>query len=237
MKHQYFGDISDYKKYSVLRTISDTGQFKILVCWMLTSDDKRTDGENNIYLNNPKTWRSFEPDIFDFIHTQIILNKKKDLHTVELNNVIPNATYLWDIVPDNKKERKSFFDKVKHSINGQDIIFMDPDNGIATRSIVKGRKNSSKYIFWDEIGDLWNGDSSLLIYQHFPRVNRMEYTMRLVGEMRRRIEVKNIFSIATSYMVYFLLTKDQHKKRFESLKGDIDGKWKNEISVQYFDCG
>jgi hypothetical protein len=39
MKNQYFGDINDYRKYGLLRILSDEGSMRTGVCWMLTRDD------------------------------------------------------------------------------------------------------------------------------------------------------------------------------------------------------
>ena len=53
MKNQYFGDINDYQKYGLLRTISrDTG-LRLAVCWMLTPDDGRSDGKKTGYVDRP----------------------------------------------------------------------------------------------------------------------------------------------------------------------------------------
>ena len=43
MKHQYFGDIYDYLKYSLLRQLSPDGEISTVVCWLLTKDDERGD--------------------------------------------------------------------------------------------------------------------------------------------------------------------------------------------------
>lgn len=39
VKHQYVGDINDYRKYALLRALSAGGANRIGVCWMLTPDD------------------------------------------------------------------------------------------------------------------------------------------------------------------------------------------------------
>jgi hypothetical protein len=44
VKNQYFGDISDYRKYDLLRALAVVGGLKIGVAWMLTPEDGRTDG-------------------------------------------------------------------------------------------------------------------------------------------------------------------------------------------------
>ena len=44
MKEQYVGDISDYRKYALLRALAGPGGLKPRVCWMLTPPDQRADG-------------------------------------------------------------------------------------------------------------------------------------------------------------------------------------------------
>lgn len=56
MKNQYFGDINDYRKYSLLRAIIRAGGFRIMAAWMLTPDDASTDGKFVSYLENPDKW-------------------------------------------------------------------------------------------------------------------------------------------------------------------------------------
>ena len=44
MKDQYFGDVNDYLKYGLLRALQSQGDLKLLVAWMLTPNDARSDG-------------------------------------------------------------------------------------------------------------------------------------------------------------------------------------------------
>jgi hypothetical protein len=39
VKNRYFGDINDYRKYGLLRALTNYGEIKTAVCWMLTTDD------------------------------------------------------------------------------------------------------------------------------------------------------------------------------------------------------
>lgn len=65
MKNQYFGDINDYRKYGLLRILADSGKLKIGICWMLTSDDKRSDGRRISYLQSPSKWSDYDKDLFE----------------------------------------------------------------------------------------------------------------------------------------------------------------------------
>ena len=65
MKNQYFGDINDYKKYGLLRSVIDATGLQVSLAWMLTPDDGRPDGRFIEYLNKPEKYRDFDPLLFD----------------------------------------------------------------------------------------------------------------------------------------------------------------------------
>jgi len=62
MKNQYFGDINDYRKYGLIRILSDGGIIRTGICWMLTPDDTRTDVKFTQYLAKPEEYKKFDPD-------------------------------------------------------------------------------------------------------------------------------------------------------------------------------
>lgn len=57
MKEQYVGDISDYRKYALLRALSAGGEVRIGVCWMLTPPDGSSDGNKLAHPLRNCTWR------------------------------------------------------------------------------------------------------------------------------------------------------------------------------------
>lgn len=67
MKHQYVGDINDYRKYVLLRALSAGGANRIGECWMLTPDDGGTDGNKLGFLQQPDRFRHFDPELFDIL--------------------------------------------------------------------------------------------------------------------------------------------------------------------------
>ena len=67
MKNQYFGDINDYRKYGLIRILSDGGIIRTGICWMLTPDDTRTDGKFTEYLAKSEEYKKFDPDLYDFL--------------------------------------------------------------------------------------------------------------------------------------------------------------------------
>lgn len=235
MKHQYFGDLSDYKKYSILRLLANNGSIKILISWLLTENDNRNDGKRNSYLFQRTKWRWFEPDIFDLLFDSVVTRKNQNLFLVEQNKIIPCAKYYWSTLSDLPNERKKYFDDLSKLTVNMDLVFLDPDNGIAPPSVKIGHKNSSKYIYIDEIMKLWQKELSVLIYQHFPRVNRKEYINKQVLNLIANLPTKIIYAIQTTHMVYFLLLQDKHISEFKTLKSRIEDKWADQIKVYQFE--
>jgi len=67
MKNQYFGDIHDYRKYGLIRILSDKGSIRTGICWMLTPNDTRTDGKFKDYLAKPEKYKKYDSDLYDFL--------------------------------------------------------------------------------------------------------------------------------------------------------------------------
>src|SRR5512138_3665052 len=63
MKNQYFGDISDYRKYGLLRALLSQGVPSLLVAWMLTPDDASRDGARRSYLDDQR-WETLDRPLF-----------------------------------------------------------------------------------------------------------------------------------------------------------------------------
>ena len=194
----------------------------------------RTDGNNNGYFQKVGEWRHYESDIFDFLYESVVVKKIKDLDLVEKQNIIPGASYFTKILSDNLFDRQLYFERLGKIVKSYDLVFFDPDNGIAIPSVIKGRKNSSKYIYWDEMEDIWKRGLSLLVYQHFPRVNRLKYINNIFEQIKEKLKVGEIYAIKTTHMVYFLLLQDKHKINFLVLKKKITSKWDNIIEVVHY---
>lgn len=65
MKDQYFGDVNDFVKYGVLRTLQRTAKLSLGICWCLTADDGTGHGELRGYLDEPDRWRKFDRELFE----------------------------------------------------------------------------------------------------------------------------------------------------------------------------
>jgi hypothetical protein len=231
MKNQYFGDINDYRKYGLLRILTNRGELKTAICWMLTPDDGRSDGGRVGYLLQPGRWRELDPLLFDHLSDIVLRRGLRNVSEIENLDILPSCVFLTDIVPDDRESRGAYFQRLMDLARGCDLTFFDPDNGIEVETKQVGRKDSSKYLYWDEIERFWNAGHSLLIYQHFPRVKRASFIAGKARELMRRTGVPEVVSFRTSHVVFFLVPQAERLEFFKERRAEVEGLWGRQIRV------
>jgi hypothetical protein len=227
MKNQYFGDINDYLKYGLLRCFANAG-LRAGVCWMLTPDDGRSDGRKIDYLMKPHLWREYDPSLFDAL-AKAVRNQKRHVRHAHKPSLLPNALFFDELVPANRPLREGWLTKALNKLARADLLFFDPDNGIEVQSKPSGSPGSCKYLYWDEIRRAWTQESSLLIFQHFPRQNREQYTSRLARELREHLSDGEVVPLITSNVLYLLAYQPRHEVEVDLALKAIAKKWVGQI--------
>jgi len=207
MKNQYVGDFNDYKKYSLIEIISEVLSEKILLAWMLTDDNSRSHGNKLEYLENNKNERQLNPELFDKLKS--IDKSKREIKDVE-KLLGDKYNYYSETLCDNKEERTKYFEALLLEAKEVGIVFFDPDNGIEVKSVKFGNKNSSKYLYWNEIQQFADCEKDILIYQHFPRKGRKQYIDDLKTELQDKTNLE-VLPIATENVLFLLATKQGGK--------------------------
>jgi hypothetical protein len=225
MKAQYFGDVSDYRKYALLRVLARSGKFKVGVCWMLTSDDLRADGNKRSFAAQPADWRVFDAALFDLLASVGPKPELADLLRVEREGLIPGAVFFNDMVPDSLHERLAFHRACHLAFNGCDLVFLDPDNGLEVRSRPKGRKQSGKFVFKDEISVHYAAGRSVLLYQHFPREYRPTFQNKIASDLSEALPRSRIWFFATAHVTFVLAARPEHWHRVTAVVDEIAKEW------------
>jgi hypothetical protein len=224
MKEQYVGDVSDYRKYALLRALAGDGEIKIGVCWMLTPSDTSSDGNKLGYLQK-SAFREFDPPLFDLLVTVMNAPDKRRLLLIEESSIVPGATYYNAIVPDALEAREAYFNEALAALQSSALIFFDPDNGLDVRSRPKGKPASSKYLFRDEVAETFRRGHSLLIYQHFAREERSGFVTRLGTELSELCGAAETWAFTTSHVVFFLVVHPAHAEKLSKRAREAAGKW------------
>jgi hypothetical protein len=116
-------------------------------------------------------------------------------------------------------------------LQGVDLIFFDPDNGLEIKSRPYGRKQSSKFLYWHELTHAFSSGKSILVYQHFIREKREQFITRLSSEFCRRLDVSKVLSFRTPHVVFFLVSQPEHAQHFEERTAVVAEQWREQILV------
>ncbi len=229
MKDQYFGDINDYRKYGLLRSIVDVSKLRLLIVWMLTADDGSTDGKFISYLEHPEKWSSHDPILFKKIKKLLDHAPERRVSLIEQTGLLKGAKYFSKHAPDSKSDRSSWFELLVKRSQESDLVFLDPDNGFEVESKPYGRKNSSKFVYRHEIEALWSSGKSLLIYQHFIREARLSFIQRMMDTLERATPNSLVEAFSTPHVVFLLALQPNHQCFHEEITNTVQKKWEGQI--------
>jgi len=229
MKDQYFGDINDYRKYGLLRSIIGAGELRLLVVWMRTPDDGSTDGKFVSYLRHPGKWSSHDPVLFEKIKDLLAHEQERRVSLIEDTGLLPKAEYFSAPVPDSASARSSWFRSLAERAQGSDFIFLDPDNGLEVKSKPYGRKDSSKFIYRREVEALWSSGKSLLIYQHFIREKRFNFIQRMLEALRSATQGSFVEAFSTPHVVFLMALQPEHQRFHEAIVSSVQESWEGQI--------
>lgn len=234
MKNQYFGDINDYKKYSLLRLLSGGGQIETAVCWVLTEDDDRTDGRRIRYLERPDIWRNYDPIVFEHLREYVLEKGVRNISYIEKDNILPKCRFYKEFIYDDIDSRTRFFKKFLEFAQGSDLVFFDPDNGLEVKSVPRGRKRSSKYIYWSEVEVAYRSGYSILLYQHFPRKPRESFIRSLIHQFKALDGIRNVISYCTFHAAFLLIPQPHHEEIFIENTARVSESWGDKIRVRKY---
>lgn len=229
MKDQYFGDINDYRKYGLIRSILLSYRFRLLVAWMLTPDDASSDGKFTDYLSKPSQWRSHDRELYEELQRLMNQNVSRKVALIEQTKLLTGASYFSRIVPDSFNNRVSWSEELLSKAEDFDLVFLDPDNGLEVKSKPYGRKGSSKYLYLREVNSLWTQRKSLLIYQHFCRLERTIFIERIKQSLYENAKGSFVSAFATPHVVFFLVLQPEHQIHQGTIATNVHRNWGAQI--------
>jgi hypothetical protein len=110
--------------------------------------------------------------------------------------------------------RQAWLEKSLTKLNQTDIIFLDPDNGVNLDISKKGKINSIKYVFPDEIEAYYMLGKSIIIYNHRDRRPHEEYEKKILINRKYvalKSDVKVLRFKRISVRDYIFVIQAQHR--------------------------
>ncbi|MFD2676003.1 hypothetical protein [Camelimonas lactis] len=172
MQDRYAGDIGDYVKLALLRTLS-SGR-ALGVAWYLYPDEGHNgDGRHTRYLQQPEKWRALDPELFDALAR--VVDAGRSVKAIEASGLM-SATYhgaplTSGSLPWQRRSgwRAAWFESLQSAMQSADIVFADPDNGLVDDDPRRrGKSKFGKQIPVAEALALAHGRSAV-IYHHNTR--------------------------------------------------------------------
>ena len=89
-----------------------------------------------------------------------LIAEKSDVVTIQCDHNTHEVT---------KSSRKQWLDDAQEKTKGQDVVFIDPDNGFQVDSVQRHHTRAPKYTFFDDLSTYLKMGKSLVVYQHIAR--------------------------------------------------------------------
>lgn len=193
MQDRYVGDVGDFAKFGLLRrlTESDRPKLRLGVVWCAFPDESHNgDGRHVAYLRN-ETFAALDPDLHARLSGLVDMGSRT-MRDVEVSGILPKPTLFYrepssGLAGDSGTVgyrrhvyRTAWLAGALSATEAADLVFFDPDNGIATELTPRLGPKSGKFIFRDELIPFWQRGQSLVIYHHLNRTCTAEIqTVRL----------------------------------------------------------
>ena len=223
MKKQYFADKRDYLKYSILRHLLVQGM-SITVCWMMTPDDSTGQGAQKRYLGNPKRWRSFDPNVFDFLKAQVD-SGIADIRSMESGGPISRCRFYWERLRTSAVSRKGFLDSCLRMASGTDLVFFDPDIGPEPEIM---SQDMDKYILWDEIERTYHRGHSVMVFSFLRggMSNKNRLVTKRRGLLQLRLPEAEVAVLRSHDLAFYCAVHSAHTTAFDRAIWSIMDGWK-----------
>ena len=174
MQNRYVGDVGDYVKLAILRQLA-RGKHLGVAWWLLSDENHNDDGGHREYLERTEEWKRFDPDVFEML---LAINRENRREVLALQNslLFPHTVFAGDRVPcevlpfaQRPAVRRQWLLNIKDKFKGCDLIFLDPDNGVAPEGLKPTLRRSGKSAFIEELIELKRSGQAMVVYHHQSR--------------------------------------------------------------------
>ena len=212
MQNRYVGDVGDFGKHGLLRSLSgvtdpeEGRRLRLGVLWYLTHDQTHArgratngDGQHLGYLmrtrREDKTeYRDCDPQLWEGLR-DLVLRDARCVHCVEEEQILPpdtlfHATILEYMRDSNREARQAarqlWWEGAMAAVRDADLAMLDPDNGFGLNQRMY-QADGPKFMYTPDLRALWEAGKSLVMYQHIHRIGDAADQMRARAQTIRDV--------------------------------------------------
>jgi hypothetical protein len=178
--------------------------------------------------------RHLDDEVFDRLSE--LRSKERTIKAVENSGVLPAETvYFAKPVPHPNKPtnwelqrqlRAFWVQEALDVVKDADIVFLDPDNGVAPRGMSKSKRVACKYVFPDEIEHFYTARRSVVIYQRQQRRKLQDQIQDQLPNLKHLAPVWAVSFHAFSSRIYYVLPAKIHENSLRTRCMEMaDGPW------------
>lgn len=223
MQNRYTADVGDFGKYALLNALTGT-DLRLGVMWYLNSaEESNADGGFTDYAE----LKSCDQALYEKL-VPILRNSTRNLSEVEAREILPSGTLFYrEHLPfprrpcftatartQQQELRQEWLSKGLEKLRTANLLFLDPDNGVAGKREKKHSRKNVKYVFLDEIPCWLQRHQSVVLYQH---QRRQPLEKQILGQLREFDEY-GTSGWAMSFhrrgvRIFFVLPVPEHRER------------------------
>ena len=252
MQDRYVGDVGDFGKFGLLRSLCRGDEhgaaLRLGVLWYrFDGDDSAAtnDGRHTDYLfapsRNERLLRRCDHGLFEkMLH---LVNNGRSIAAVETSGVLPADTVFFGEglnfkeTPRGERDgkRHGWFNAGLRRVKEAEVVFFDPDNGLEVPSRSTISLMGPKYAYYNDLQLCWERGQSLVVYHHIGRTYRGrkadagEQIRSRCRELRQKLSGAEPMVLRyrrRSPRVYFVLPCPEHAGRLKSRIGRfLDSPW------------
>ncbi len=181
MQNRYVGDVGDFGKYGLLRSLlraAGSRRPRLAMLWWLTGDESHNDdGKHAGYLSGRATeaYRACDPELHELIAG---IRHARHVSAVRRSGVFPADTLFHEEelgfepgapAAERRRHRAAWRDRARELSREAELLFFDPDNGLECQSVGPHAAKGPKYVFMDELTAIGGEQQSLVVYHHLGR--------------------------------------------------------------------
>jgi hypothetical protein len=239
MQNRYVADVGDFGKFALLNALTGT-DLRLGVMWYLNSvEESNADGGFTAYPN----LRQCDPGLYEKL-ARILKHSKRNLSEIETRGILPPKTIFYreslpfpdrgcvtgPVRAQQQGCRERWFKNGFKKVRPADLVFLDPDNGVAGKRVKKYSRKSVKYVFVDEITDSLNRHQSVVLYQHQRREPLQGQILQQLQEFSEYGSSGWALSFhRQSVRIYFVLPSPEHREQLKKrTTAFVESRWGRE---------
>ena len=237
MQNRYVGDVGDFGKYALLRVLVAVPTNLAIVWCLYPDEDHNSDGKHVSYLGKNQ-YRSLDSDLYDSMK-RLVYTDNRSVAAVRRERLFPEKTvYFEPSLRDASVKasravrmyyRENWLGECLALTRKSDLVFFDPDNGLAPSSKSKGDPNAGKYIFLDEVLHFTSRGQSLVLYHHINRTASAETQANTLAKVLQEASGFQAFPLLYrrgSCRIFCVLAAPRHARSFKNAIDEMLDRWR-----------